>query len=97
MVLKRYLRGSILIILALGALSVMVTVATRLALATVDRIESGEIPAGMSNLTEIASASVSNADSQITNIAMVVLIVCWLFGIIDSYRLGRASDKSIDN
>lgn len=94
MVLKRYLRGSILVIVALAALSVIVTVATRLALAAVDRIERGEVSADMSSLTELATGSVSNSGSSIVDIAMIVLLVCWVAGIIDSFRIGRAADNA---
>lgn len=92
--LKYYLRGSILIIAALAALSVIVTVATRLALATVDRIERGEISADMTSLTDLATGSVGDSSSTIVNMAMIVLLVCWVAGIIDSYRVGRAMDNS---
>jgi len=41
------------------------------------------------------SDSVSSTDSTLMNISVAVLVVCWLIGIIDSYRLGLASDKQV--
>ena len=89
MVLRQYLRGSILMLSALIALSVIVTTAIRKALTIVDRINSGEIPIETGTMTELVSNSISGRESLILNIAAFVVGACWLLGIIDSYRLGR--------
>ena len=92
-VLKQYLRGSVLMLFALVALSVIVTRIYQRALTIVDRINSGDIPVDTGAIAEMVSNSTSGADSSIENIAMIVLGVCWLIGIIDSYRLGVAQEK----
>jgi len=83
MVLKQYLRGSVLMLSALAAFSVIVTRVFQRALTIVDRINSGDVPVN----------STSGADSFIENTAVIVLGACWLIGIIDSYRLGVAQEK----
>jgi hypothetical protein len=93
MVLKQYLRGSILMLSALIALSVIVTVATKRALTIVDSINSGEIPVETGAITELVSNSISSADNSIVNISVIVVGACWLIGIIDSYRLGITQEK----
>ncbi len=93
MVLKQYLRGSILMISALIALSVIVTVVIQRALTIVDRINSGDIPVETGAIAEMVSNSTTGADSLIENISVIVLGACWLIGIIDSYRLGIAQEK----
>ncbi len=93
MVLKQYLRGSILMFSALIALSVIVTVTIQRALTIVDSINSGEIPVDTGVIAELVSNSTSGADSSRVNISVIVLGVCWLIGIIDSYRLGISQDK----
>ena len=92
-VLKQYLRGSVLMLFALAALSVIVTGIYQRALTIVDRINSGDIPVDTNAIAEMVSNSTSGADRSIENIAVVVLGVCWLIGIIDSYRLGVAQEK----
>jgi len=92
-VLKLYLRGSVLMLFALVALSVIVTRIYQRALTIVDRINSGDIPVDTGAIAEIVSNSASGADSFIENIAVIVLVACWLIGIIDSYRLGVAQEK----
>ncbi len=89
MILKLYVRGAVLILSTLIALAVIVTIAVKRALAVVDSINSGEIPVDAGAMMELASNSVNSADNSIANISLIVIVVCWLFGIIDSYRLGN--------
>jgi hypothetical protein len=93
MALKQYLRGSILMISALIASSVIVTVAFQRALTIVDSIKSGEIPVETGAIAELVSNSTSGADSSIVNFSVIVFGACWLIGIIDSYRLGITQEK----
>jgi len=92
-VLKQYLRGSALVLSALVAFLIVVTRVFQRALTIVDRISSGEIPVETGAIAEMVSNSTSGADSFIENMAVIVLGVCWLIGIIDSYRLGVAQEK----
>jgi len=94
MMLKQYLRGSILVLATLTALSVIVTVATRRALSVIESINSGEMPLDTGALTELAANSVSSADNSTVNISLFVIVACWLIGMIDSYRLGIIEEKS---
>ena len=92
MVLKQYLRGSVLMLSALVALSVIVTRVFQRALTIVDRINSGDIPIETGAIAEMVSNSTSGADSLVESTAVIVLGACWLIGIIDSYRLGAAQE-----
>ena len=92
MVLKQYLRGSVLMLSALVAFSVIVTRLFQRALTIVDRINSGDIPVETGAIAEMVSNSTSGADNLIQNILGIVLGACWLIGIIDSYRLGIAKE-----
>ncbi len=93
MVLKQYLRGSILILFTLIALSVIVTGAIRRALSIVDSINAGEIPLESGAITELVSNSISSADNLIVDISLIVIGACWIVGIIDSYILGTMQEK----
>lgn len=92
-VLKYYLRGSILMLSALVATAVIVTSVVKRALSIVDSINSGDIPPDMTAMAEMVSSSTSSADGFAENAALIVLGVCWLIGIIDSYRVGVALEK----
>jgi hypothetical protein len=93
MVLKSYLRGSVLLLSALVALSVVVTKAIKQALTIVDRINSGEISVDAGGITELASMPTSGAEGSMLNFAGLVFTVVWIIGIVDSYRLGIIQEK----
>ena len=78
MVLKQYLRGSVLMLSALVAFSVIVTGIFQRALAVVDRIVSGDIPLETGAIAELVSNSTTGVDSFIENTAVIVLAACWL-------------------
>ncbi len=93
MVLKQYLRGSILMLFAVIALSVIVTKTITQASIIVDRIYNGEIPVDIGAITELASMPTSSAECSILNIAALVVGAVWIIGIVDSYRLGIIQEK----
>lgn len=93
MVLKKRWRGSILMLFSVVALSVIVKVAIERAMNVVDSMASGEIPVDTGAITELAASSLSSSDNSLVSYALIVLGACWLFGIIDSYRLCNAQEK----
>lgn len=97
-VLKQYRRGSILILVALVAISAVVKIAFQRAQAIVDRAMSGESSLETGVISELLADSSNDTDGLVSSVSMVVFIACWLFGIIDSYRVGlaRSSDNSQD-
>ncbi len=93
MFLKRYQRGSILMILALLALSAIVARVLERAQSIMDRINSGEIPLEPAAITDMVTTASSGAASLAENAALIALLACWLIGIVDSYRLGATQEK----
>jgi hypothetical protein len=91
-VLKQYVRGSLLMISALVASSIIVVKVLQQAQTIVDRINSGDIPVDTEAIADLVSNSANSADGLLQNVAVIVLLSCWLLGIIDSYRLGLAQD-----
>jgi hypothetical protein len=92
--LKEYFRGSVLVILSLAALSVVVTSAYQHALLIADQIVSGDISMEAEAIAQAVSNSTTAADSLIENTAVIVLVACWMAGIMDSYRLGAVQEES---
>ncbi|NOX68078.1 MAG: hypothetical protein GXP15_02740 [Gammaproteobacteria bacterium] len=94
LLLKHYLRGSILIVVALTASTAIVTIVVRQALAIIDQISLGDNPVDVGSVVTMASNSTSDSASVIVNLSAIVLGLCWLFGIIDSYKLGVKQEQS---
>ena len=95
--LKKTLHGFYIAGSAITALYFLITKSVESALRITDKIQSGEVPLDVATITELVSNSPTGADALLLNIATVVLIVCWLIGIVDSYRVGHAQDKKIKN
>ena len=92
-VLKQYVRGSILMLVALVAMSAIVRILFQQVQAIVDRVVSGEIPLETGVISELVANSSNDSDSLIPSISVIVFFACWLIGIIDSYRVGMALEK----
>jgi len=92
--LREYFRGSALVVLSLAALSVVVAKAYQHAMLIVDRVVSGDISMEAGAIAQAVSNSTTAADSLVENAAVIVLVACWLGGIMDSYRLGAVQEKS---
>ena len=90
--LKRYIHGTVLAACAATALYFIVSTAVATALEIAEQIESGAVPLDMVTITELASRRSSGAE-QSMNLATIALVACWIIGVADSYRQGRARDK----
>lgn len=55
----------------------------------VEQITKGELLLDITAISETLSNSVTGANAQELNIKIYVLVIIWLIGIIDAYRLGR--------
>jgi hypothetical protein len=88
-VLKQYVRGSILMLVAIIAMSAIVRIVFQQAQAIFDRVASGEISVETAAISTLVADPSSDSDSFISSVAMTVFLACWLFGIIDSYRVGN--------
>ncbi len=93
MALKNYRRGAPLLLAALIALWVLVDTAVERALSVVDRINSGDVPLEVGAISQAVADSAISANPLLTEAPVIVFTVCWLIGIVDSYRLGGARDQ----
>jgi hypothetical protein len=91
--LRRYLRG---VLLAAGAAALfyfMISVAVNSAFDIAGKIQSGDVPLNVESISELVSKE-SQGNEHSTDIATTALFALWIIGIVDSYREGRARDKS---
>jgi hypothetical protein len=57
------------------------------------KIQSGEIPLDITRITDEVTKQTAGGGTQLTDIATYLLGICWLVGIVDSFRVGRLLDK----
>ncbi len=91
-ILKHYKRGIALMLTVLASLLVIVVKAVQQALTILEKInfEGGVI--NMSTISNIATKASTTFDSLIFNFVLLLIIFCWIIGVVDAYRIGRKKD-----
>jgi len=91
-ILKRYVRGSVIAVTVLAAVSLFIVKAVKTALTIVDRLdlESGSV--SMNDINDAAIQATAVSANLLLNITLVVILLCWIFSTIDAYRIGRKMD-----
>ena len=91
-VLKRYRRGVVLMLIVLACLSVLVAIALQRAFAILKQIELAGGAIDMDAILSAAAQSSTTSDTLVFNYVSLLIIVCWVFGVVDAYRIGRKRD-----
>lgn len=92
-VLKHYVRGVALMLAVSVGLFEVVKIALEQALAILER---SQLQGGTIDMDAILNAAVqasTSSDSRRFNLYLLLIFVCWLFGMVDAYRLGRKRDR----
>ena len=82
-------RGIGLIAVSAICVFIIVSTATEQAMAVLQKIEAEGGVLDLSRVVALASQASTAADTPTLTIAMTVLIVCWIVGVVDAYRLGK--------
>jgi hypothetical protein len=91
--LKKHIPGVVLIGASFVAVYYLVSKTVEKALQIAENIQSGDVQLDIAAITELVSKQSTGTDAQLINIATTTLIIFWLIGIIDSYRLGRVGEN----
>ena len=91
--LKIYSQGVALFGASCVAIYYVMSMAVQKAVQISEMIQSGDLQLDVEAITEFVSEQSTANESLLVNIASVAFIICWLIGIIDSYRLGCVRDK----
>lgn len=94
--LKKPIPGVALIGASCAALYYLASKAVESALQITEKIQSGEVQLDANAISDLLSKQATGSEAQLVNIATAAFIICWLVGIIDSYRLGRVRDQKDD-
>jgi len=95
-VLGRKARGAVLALAVLAGLSVMVAIAVRTALVVLDRIQAEGGAIDMETITRAAvDASTAGGDLDF-NLAMLLVLACWVAATVDAWRIGKGQDMGPD-
>ncbi len=91
-ILKHYKRGIVLMFTVFASMMVIVIKAVQHALTILERIELEGGIIDIETITEAATQVSSSSTSLIYNLGLLLIIFCWIFGIVDAYRIGKKKD-----
>lgn len=91
-VLKRYRRGVVLMFIVLACLLIVVAKAVQQAFSILKRIELAGGTINMDAISNAVTQSSTNSDSLVFNSILLLIIVCWILGVVDAYRIGKKRD-----
>ena len=74
------------------SLLVVVVKALRQAFAILEKIEAEGRVIDMSTISSVAAQTSTTSDSLVYNVVLLLIILLWILGIVDAYRLGRKKD-----
>ncbi|MEH6456790.1 MAG: hypothetical protein V7749_10740, partial [Cocleimonas sp.] len=94
--LKKPIQGTLLLGITLFCLYWIVSTVLEITQNLTAKIERGEIPFDVAQITQLVSQQLS-VDDQLITISTYGLVICWIVGIVDSYRIGRLQDKNENN
>ena len=86
--LHRYGRGIILVALVIGALACIIVMGARTALALLEQLEMQGGDVDIATLSRLAAQASTLSNAWYYG-SLILIVSCWLFGIIDAYRIGK--------
>lgn len=92
--LKKPVQGWGLIGITLVCLYFLISKVLRISKDLSAKIQSGEMPFDTAQINDVVTQQISDSDNQFLNISVMVIIVCWIVGVVDSFRIGRIQDKN---
>ncbi len=91
-VLKRFKRGAVIMLMFLVSMSVVVVKAGHSALAILEKLESEGGAISMSTISNAATQASTTSGSLTFKLVLLLTILCWTFGVVDAYRIGKGKD-----
>ncbi|MEA1971059.1 MAG: hypothetical protein U9N37_05500 [Thermodesulfobacteriota bacterium] len=92
--LKRFLRGITIMVLTFSGIGVIAWMATIRALAVLEQIQNQLNQVDMTTISNVALASSADHTSIYYKPTLLFILCCWLFSIIDAYRIGKKRERS---
>ncbi len=91
--LKKHITGTVLAGAAFVSLFFVISKTIERALQITEKIQRGEVQLDVAAITELVLKQPTGTEAQLLSIASAILIISWLIGIVDSYRVGRVQGK----
>jgi hypothetical protein len=91
-ILKHYKRGIVLILATLASLTVIVVKAVQQAFTILERLASEGEGINTDAISNAVTQASTASDSLIFKLLSLLIILCWIIGVVDAYSIGRKKD-----
>ena len=91
-VMKHYIRGVLLMLMGLACLVVIGEKVRQQAFVVLENVEYGGGAIDMSEILNSVTLVDTTSGDAIYKFASLLLLFCWIIGIIDAYRIGRRKE-----
>jgi TM2 domain-containing membrane protein YozV len=91
-VLKHYKRGAVIMFTVLVSMSVFIVKAVQHGLDILEKIELQGGAISMSTISNAATQASATSGNLTFNIVLLLVILCWIIGVVDAYRIGKIKD-----
>ena len=92
--LKKPVQGSLLVGIAGVCLCFLMTAAMAVVQQLSAKIQSGEVPLDVVAINQLVTQQLAAGNGQSIDLVSWVLLICWVVGVIDSYRIGWVQQRS---
>jgi len=93
--LKHFKRGLILMVTVFVGMAVIVVITVNQALTIFEKIMSEGGTIDMNTISNAATQATLSSGSLIINSLLLFIMMGWIFGVIDAYRIGKKKDLEV--
>lgn len=93
MVQKHFIKGMVLIVTVFVAITMLVMEATQRAQDILEKIEAEGGTISIYTITEAANRSAEEQGGAMSSLALLLIIACWCYGVVDAYVIGKKLDS----
>ncbi len=91
-ILKHYKRGAVIMITVLVGMSVFIVKTVQHALDILEKIQSQGGAISMSTISNAVTQASTTSGNLTFNLVLLLVILCWIIGVVDAYRIGKIKD-----
>lgn len=90
--LKYYFRGAALIGLSMSGVTFILVDTVEKSFGIIDKLQSGQAQLAPEAVAKMLEQQATGSGSLAVNLATYGVLLCWVIGIVDSYRIGKNQD-----
>ncbi|MBI9086182.1 MAG: hypothetical protein JEZ11_21460 [Desulfobacterales bacterium] len=96
MAIKEYKRGAVLMVATLVFLVEFVVKASQMAMSILEKVQAGGGTIDMDTIEAAANQSLDASGSFVLQFFLLMIGLCWVYGVIDAFQKGRKKDMEAE-